>query len=250
MAIAAIMTLRAGARPIRVADAKYIFASPSSRTVANASQWYRGRYPHGLEPIVHFRSVTNAAWFLNPADASDVPMHELVAVCAAVLQPSVDVWSRFVTHLDKMVSAGELSEDESIAMVASAFTRIELADLGSDEDVEATTVREIVERVRAEEQTQFSSKLDEERKRRQESDKSGCCRRFETAAIKCTARAQVEKLATLAAGTIYGTLLVILALGAFLTLPTNWSNSTRGDELWGILWWGCVVVFFGSSFTG
>lgn len=77
MAIAAIMTLREGARPTKLHNAEHVFASGSVRTVANASQWYRRSYSHGLEPIVHFRSVTNAAWVIRPADASDVPMHEL-----------------------------------------------------------------------------------------------------------------------------------------------------------------------------
>ena len=251
--IAAIMTLRVGARPSRMPDAKYVFASDSARTVATVSQWYRRSYPHGLEPIVHFRSVTNAAWVLRPADASNVPMHQLVAVCAAVLQPSVDVWSRFVSHLNGMVKTGELSDDESIAVVASAFTRMELADVESDEDVEATTVREIVERVRAEEQTQYTTQLDEERRQRKASDKAIVVARSEIAELKGTARAQAERLATLGARGIYGVFLGILALGAFWTLPTSWSESTRRDELWGIVWWACVLGFLVCSilcFTG
>ena len=253
MAIAGIMTLRAGARPNRMSNAKYIFASDSARTVANASHWYRRGYPHGLEPIVHFRSVTNAAWVVRPADASDVPMHQLVAVCAALLQPSVEVWSRFVAHLDEMVTTGELSDDESIAVVASEFTRMQLTDLEPEDDVEATTVREIVERVRAEEQTQFSSQLDEERRKREVSDKAAVAARSETAAIKGMARTRAEELATWAARGIYGVFLGVLSVGAFWTLPTNWSESTRQDAFWGVLWWVCVLGFIASSilaFTG
>ena len=247
MAIAGIMTLRAGTRPNRMSDAQYVFASGSVLTVANASHWYRRSYSHGLEPIVHFRSVTNAAWVVRPADASDVPMHQLVAVCAAVLQPSVEIWSRFVTHLDELVASGELSDDESIAVVASEFTRVQLADLEVDDDIEATTVREIVERVRADEHTQFASQLDDERRKREASEKAIVAARSELAAIKGRARNRADQLAAWGARGIYGVFLGILGVGALWTLPTNWSEATRQDAFWGIVWWVCVLFFVVAS---
>ncbi len=145
-AIAAVVTLRAGARPKQVWNAKYLFASGSSQTVTNAAKWYRETYPSGIEPIVHFRSVTNTAWLARSADASAVPMHELAAVCQALLRPSTGVWSRFVAGLGDLVSSGDISDDESIAVLASEFTHVRLSDLDSDVDVEASTIREIVER--------------------------------------------------------------------------------------------------------
>ena len=250
MSVAAVLTLRAGAKPRRMSDAKYVFASGSVGTVANASQWYRRSYPHGLEPIVHFRSVTNAAWVLRPAGASDVPIHELVAVCAAVLQPSPDVWSGFIRHLDDMVKTGELSDDASIAVVASEFTRMKLSDFGADEDVEATTVREIVERVQAEERTEFTAQLDHERRRRNESDRAAVAARSEVAQLREAARAQAEKIASYTAAGVYGGFLIVVTSGAVWTLPTQWSDSTRGSAAWGIVWWICVSVFIVCSILG
>ena len=248
--IAAVITLRAGARPNRVSNAGYVFASGSSRTVSSASRWYRQIDPRGLEPIVHFRSVTNAAWFLRPAHAADVPMHELVAVCAAVLRPSPEIWSSFVKRLNELVRSGELSDDESIAVVASEFTRVQLANLEADTDVEATTVREIVERVKAEEQTKFSLELDQERRKREESDRAAVTAREETASIRRAQRAHAEKLAAWVARVIYGLLCIVLVLGAIWTLPTKWSNSTRAAQVWNLVWWGCVAIFSACSLLG
>ena len=47
-AVAAVITLRAGARPSQVPNAKYVFASGSSHTVLTAARWYRESYPRGL----------------------------------------------------------------------------------------------------------------------------------------------------------------------------------------------------------
>ena len=250
MAVAAIVTLRAGDRPSGVATAKYVFASGSLRTVNSATRWYRKTYSHGVEPIVHFRSVTNAAWFLRPTDASDVPIHALVGVCAAVLQPAPDVWSRFVEHLNELVTAGELSDDESIAVVASEFTRIELADVEPDADVEATTVREIVQRVRSEEQSQFAEVLREERRKRDRSERDAISARYEAASVKTAVRARAGRLAAFASNATFGLLFFLLTAGAVLTLPTRWSEATRGHQVGSVLWWLCVAVFVVGSLLG
>lgn len=250
MAIAAILTLREGARPSTMANARYVLASGSSRTVDEATAWYRKSYTHGLEPMVHFRSVTNAAWVLRPGEASNMPMHQLVTVCAALLQPSVEIWNRFVAHLEYMVASGELSDDDSIAVVASDFTRIALGDLDSDDDVEATTVREIVDRVRAEEQAEFTSRLDKEKRQRRNSERETVAARLEVAEIKRTALSRSEGLASIVAGGIYGVVVILIALGAFWTLPTDWSLSAREHDLWRTAWWVCVSVFACCSLLG
>ena len=193
-AVAAVITLR-GARPSHVPNARFVFASDSVRTVSTVTDWYRDSNPHGSQPIVHFRSVANAAWLLRPGDADDVPMHELISVCAAVLRPSPDVWAGFVRRLDEFVASGELSDDESIAVLAKGFTRRELADHELGADVEATTVREIVQRVREEDEARLRALLDESRRKAEESERAAAAARDEAVSIRNTLKAQVEKSA-------------------------------------------------------
>ena len=246
-AIAAVITLRAGTRPKRVENANYVFVSDSSQTVSNAARWYRETYPSGVEPIVHFQSVTNTAWLVRSADGSNVPMHELVAICQAVLRPSTEVWSRFVAGLGELVSSGDVSDDESIAVLASEFTRVRLADFEPDADMEASTIREIVERVRAEQETELRSELDEERRRREESERTAAVAKGHTATIVSSVEARVERCAGFAAWTVYGSLCVVLILGGIWTLPTEWSEWTRANKVGALVWWFCVVVFLGCS---
>ena len=246
-AIAAVITLRAGTRPKRVENANYVFVSGSSQTVSNAAQWYRETYPSGVEPIVHFQSLTNTAWLVRPADGSNVPMHELAAICQAVLRPSTEIWSRFVAGLGELVSSGDVSDDESIAVVASEFTHVRLADFEPDADMEASTIREIVERVRAEQETELRSELDEERRKREESERTTAVVKGHTATIVSSVDARVEWCAGFAAWTVYGSLCVVLVLGGIWTLPTEWSESTRANQVGALVWWFCVLVFMGCS---
>ena len=248
-AVSAVATLRAGARPTQVSDAKYVFVSDSPQTVSNATRWYRETYLRGMAPIVHFRSLTNSAWLARPADASSVPMHQLIAVCQAILRPSTEVWSRFVAGLSDMVSSGDLSDDESIAVLASEFTQVRLADFESDADVEANTIREIVERTRAEQETHLRTELDEERRKREKIERAVTVAEGHTATIISTVEARSERWATFAAGTVYSCLYVILVLGGIWTLPTEWSESTRAHQTGALVWWFCVVVFLICSFV-
>ena len=243
-AIAAILTLRAGARANRMANAKYIFASGSTRTVMTATRWYRERYKSRFEPMVHFRSVANAAWFLRPANASDVPLHELVAVCAAVLRPSPEIWSRCIRHLDNFVRSGELSDDESIVVLADGFTHIEPGEFESEADVEASTVREIIDRVLEEQQVKLRSQLKNERTQTEGSKRAAAAAQDEVDSIRSRVQAQADILATWVARLIYAALCSALLLGGIFNLPIEWSGQTRSSTIWTLVWWVCVVAFF------
>ena len=170
-AVAAVMTLREGSRPNKILNARHIFASGSSQTVSSVIGWYRESYPKGLEPITHFRSVTNVAWVLRPTDASGVPMRELVTVCSAILQPRPELWSRFVKHLDRLVQSGDLRDDESIEILVRGFADGRLSEFESEDDYEANTVPEMVERVRKERDTQYQAEIEASRQELAESER-------------------------------------------------------------------------------
>ena len=252
--VSAVMTLRAGGRPARFADAKHVFASGSARTVASITRWYRDSYSAGLEPAVHIRSVTNAAWLIRPAYESSLPMHELVSVCAAVLRPAQDIWQRFVKRLDEMVASGELSDDESIAIVASDLAQNRLAELEPEDDVEATTVLEIVDRTREEAKEEataaYRDEIQETRQRQELSDRVADDAREELAAARLAARNRAEKIARYGAMCVFGVLGVGLVVGAIWTLPIEWSQATRSHKIWNSVWWTCVGAFYVASLLG
>ena len=249
-AIAAVLTLRAGAYPKRMATAGYVFASGSVRTVENALRWYRVNHPEGIEPLVHFRSVTNAAWFLRPANASDVPMHELVATCAGILQPSPEVWARFVRGLEALVKSGELTDDESIAALANGFTHIEPGELEFETDDEADTVREIVERVREEDQARFKTELAAERAKSTASERAASDALAREDSIRSRTTDLAEKVAAIAAGVIFSMISLVLLFGAILTLPVEWTDWTKSDVIMNLVCWACIAAFTIVSLLG
>ena len=157
------------------------------------------------------------------------------------------LWTRFVAGLGELVVSGDVSDDESIAVLASEFTHVRLADFDPETDMEASTIREIVERARAEQETYLRAELDDERRRRQESERAASVAEGHAASIVSQVEAQAERIAKIVAGAILCSLCAVLVLGGVWSLPTEWSESTRAHQVWAVLWWVCVASFMGCS---
>jgi hypothetical protein len=86
----------------------------------------------------------------KPAAATDVKLHEIIAVCAAILRPRMQVWDAFGRHLKRMKDTGEISSDEAVAIVANEFTDVALNELDwSEGEPDSSSISEVVERVKA-----------------------------------------------------------------------------------------------------
>lgn len=147
--IAGILTLRAGRQWDSLDNARAVFATTSGLLVRNASDWYDAQGGRGVPPIIHHLTLSNIAWLKRPASASKLKLHELVALCGAALRPSRKAWDSFLWHLKRLQASGSLSSDEVTAIVVSALTDKVLGEESADDDVDAVTVSEVVERVKA-----------------------------------------------------------------------------------------------------
>ena len=148
--IAAIITYRAGKRAYLIEDSKAIFVTTTSLLVKHTTEWYRAQGESGVPPIMRCRDLFNAAWIKKPASASRLRMHELVALCAAALRPGREIWEAFIRELRKLIISGQLSSEESVALLISDLAESRLSEIDDELDVDATTVSEVVDRVRAE----------------------------------------------------------------------------------------------------
>src|SRR5439155_12327764 len=76
-------------------------------------------------------------------------VRELVALCVAALRPSRVLWDRFLQYLQRLEESGELSTQEAVAVTASALTDRLLGEVDDEDDVDARTVGEVIEHVKA-----------------------------------------------------------------------------------------------------
>jgi hypothetical protein len=147
--VAAVLTSRGVRTPDSLDHARAIFATTSAGVVQTVNAWWRASGEVGLSPIIHYIVLSNAAWLKKPGAATDLKLRELVALCTAALRPSPTAWQRFLRHLRKLEDSGELSSDEAVAVVASGLTDRLLSEVEEDDGLDASTLNEVVERVKA-----------------------------------------------------------------------------------------------------
>jgi len=147
--VAAILTLRAGHAPDSLDHAKAVFVTTNRLVAKTVDVWYRASGGVGVSPMLHHLTLSNLAWLKRPMSAVQLKLHELVALCAAAVRPTRAMWSAFLKHLRDLEQQGSATSEESVAIMSSHLTYRALEDLDNDDDVDATTTEEIVERVKA-----------------------------------------------------------------------------------------------------
>jgi predicted transcriptional regulator len=157
--IAGVLSYRKGKTSDSLDNATAVFVTSSGMTTNTVREWYREEGGQGFPPIIHVLGLSNFAWLKKPASASKLKVHELVALCGAALRPSSKTWQRFLNHLKKLEQSGELSTDEVTAIVASGLTENALVENQIDQDSDAESLAEVVDRVKAEYREQNASEL-------------------------------------------------------------------------------------------
>lgn len=147
--IAGVLTSRAGRTSDFLGDIGSIFVSTSALTVRTTAAWYATQGGLGVPPMIHYLYLSNLAWLKRPTSAAKLKLHELVALCVAALRPSRATWDTFVRNLRTLQTSGQISSDETAAIVASGFTDRLLVDYELDEDGDSDTLSDVVERVKA-----------------------------------------------------------------------------------------------------
>jgi len=152
--VAGVLTLRGGHRSHNIEDVRVVFATSSTLVIHNTRLWWEeDERETGIAPIVHIRGLANLAWLKRPSLCSDFKTRELVALCTAALRPTQETWRRFLKHLESLKVSQRLTSDEMTAIVVSAMSDrlLREAEMEGDDpnDIDAVTLDDIVERVRA-----------------------------------------------------------------------------------------------------
>ena len=161
--VAGVLTLRRGHRSYRIEDARVVFATTASLVIKNTRIWWEeDEGEAAVPPIVHVRALANLAWLKRPSVAPNLQLRELVALCATAMRPSPRTWQRFLAHLDELQTSRRLSQDQVTAIIVSAVSDQLLhdAELAEDDnDVDAGTLDEVVERVVADYGSQMATQI-------------------------------------------------------------------------------------------
>lgn len=145
---AAILTMRRGRVPQSIEDCRHVFATSSGRVISTIERWAEDEGLHGVPPFVNYRKIANIAWLRNPDIKTDMPVHELAALCTAAIRPPDALWQAFTRHLRELRDSKVITSDEEVAVVVQDITDRMLVDYVDEiDDFDADDTREVVRRV-------------------------------------------------------------------------------------------------------
>jgi hypothetical protein len=159
--VASVLVHRAGRTALAVENCHWIFASTSGQVIKNVQAWYKSQGESGIPPITHLFNLTSIAWLKVPTAAPDVKLHELAAICAAVMRPSRETWARFIENLRKLRDERIITSDEAAAVQVSSLLEPLLSRLDEDDEPDAESIREVIQRVRDSYKAEATAKVKE-----------------------------------------------------------------------------------------
>ncbi|HEY8810509.1 MAG TPA: hypothetical protein VIM28_10865 [Solirubrobacterales bacterium] len=209
--VAGVLTYREGRQSDSLDSCRTIFMTDSGMTVRHTNDWYRKQGGKGFPPIIHELNLSNYAWLKRPASAANLKLHELVALCTAALRPSRKTWEHFVKHLRGLEKSGQISSDEVAAVVATELTKNVLAESGIDEESDAESLSEVIERVKADYKREADAAV-------RAATEAAEARTAEVDSLRAQLRARAMTIARVSSISISVALIVSLVVGTVLSL--------------------------------
>lgn len=164
--IRSIYQLRKGLAPTRLETARAVLVSPNFRLARVAYEYgKKHEATREVSSVITDFSLGNIAWLKAPV-GSDFPRLEIIAHCYAAMEPSLNLWLKYLSEIKKLKLEGRISTADHEALRVSYRAREELMNLtlGEERAFSASTIADVLEIVKNEMTREKQISLDRERK--------------------------------------------------------------------------------------
>ena len=172
--VRSIYVLRAGTSPRIVEQSKAALVT-SNAGFSRAAFQYGQRHEASREvsSVITDFSLANMAWLKAPLGAPAVPMTELLAFSYAALQPSMELFEKYLSEIEKLEKQGKITALDHQLLRSSQLAQAELMNLtlGEEDALTEQTVTETLKRVTEEIKKAEGNKYRIERAAHQETQK-------------------------------------------------------------------------------
>jgi hypothetical protein len=151
-ALTAIHRLRGGEPAMVLEASRALFVTTNQLLISVAKSFFERHYWIGGIPLAFGeQEFATLAWLKKPTAAPDLPTALAIANSYASNSPSRETWLAYLEEIDRLESAGEITEDEYYALRYSLTARSNVAAFsGEGRPVTSTSVKAVLDRVKAE----------------------------------------------------------------------------------------------------
>ena len=150
--IRSIYVLREGKIPKRLEDAGAVFVTQNDALAKAAFKLGQNHNStREVSSTITDFSLANIAWLKAPLGAPDLPTKELLASCYAAMEPSRQLWHKYIYEIDNIKSRGGISADDHALLRVSPIAENELMNLtlGEENALTGDSIRAILDRVKS-----------------------------------------------------------------------------------------------------
>lgn len=150
--IRSIYALRRGRAPTRAENCRAIAVTTNpifARVAYKFGQMHESS--REVSTVITDFSLANIAWLKAPLGAPDLPRLEVLANCYAAMEPPPNIWKKYLDEVDRLRKDGRISPEDHEILRFSIQARDELMDvvLGETEQISASTVQDVMNKVKA-----------------------------------------------------------------------------------------------------
>ncbi len=214
--------------------------------------------------------LTTLLWLKKPTMAPNLPLKHIIADCYAAMEPSDNLWKKYLAEISKLQSKGDISSDDYYFLRASLQARTELMSLTKGDEyafVEGTP-KEILERIKRNIKAEETAKIVAERNLREQTEREleaikvkqkavEQARQKERDDLNLRLAAMAQRIARYVTCLASVLLIPILSVGAYASFPgtlqlTSWSlvRNILTVALIVFLLFGLGNYFFGVTVKG
>lgn len=148
-ALTAVYRIRSGRPYERVEDCRALFVTKNFPMIQVARQFFATGSTIPLAMSV--RDFTTLVWLKRPLSAPDLPMRQVIADAYAALEPGNALWTRYLQEIDRLQSAGNISETDYTLLRYSLDAQRALMreTRGTVEAVDEVNIKQVLEETKA-----------------------------------------------------------------------------------------------------
>jgi hypothetical protein len=251
MSLAAVDRLRGSAKPRDLAQANALFVTANGKLVrASREYFYEADRSAPVPHAMHETALTAQLWVRAPHPLPDLPRQLFIADCYAALNPSPELWEKWVRHIFHLNEQGKVTDEQVQNLIYHQQAKSKLFEVthGDPDAVGDETVTDVLDRFEAELQKPVRLEVASERTARTKAEKERDLLRGEVQSLqdwrsseekKRTNRSEAFSKARTILG--YGGVPLIAALAAVIAIFV---------DIHGRFAWSCIItlgVFFCAS---
>lgn len=150
--ITSIFRLRRGRPQEFLESCEAIFVTTNSGLARASTKFFNTEYGVSVAPICMSDQVfTTLVWLKAVNKVPDLPKERLVANCYAALNPSEDLWQKYLKEAEKLLKLNKITEHDFAVLVHNLEARKSLMDstFGDDKVCLEGTVEEVLNNAKA-----------------------------------------------------------------------------------------------------